>query len=63
MRKKRYTQLMGLLVSEEMHKEITELCDEKDLSVSQWIRSAIESKLSQEGFSSNDKIENIKESK
>lgn len=58
MRKRRYTQLIGLLVSEAMHKEITELCDEKDLSVSQWIRSAIESKLAQEDFRSNDKIKN-----
>ena len=58
MRKKRYTQLIGLLVSEEMHKEITDICDEKDLSVSQWIRSAIESKLAQGSFRLNDKIEN-----
>ena len=58
MRKRRYTQLIGLLVSEEMHKEITELCDEKDLSVSQWIREAIELKLEQEDFRSNDKIKN-----
>ena len=58
MRKKRYTQLIGLLVSEEMYKEITELCDEKDLSLSQWIRAAIELKLAQEDFRSNDKIKN-----
>ena len=58
MRKKRYTQLIGLLVSEEMHKEITDICDEKDLSVSQWIREAIELKLAQEGFRLNDKIKN-----
>ena len=61
MRKKRYTQLIGLLVSEEMHKEITDICNEKELSVSQWIRAAIESKLAQEDFRSNDKIENKQE--
>ena len=58
MRKKRYTQLIGLLVSEEMYNEIKQLSDEKELSVSQWIRAAIESKLVQEDFSSNDKIAN-----
>ena len=52
MRKKRYTQLIGLLISQKMRKEITDICDEKDLSVSQWIRAAIESKLAQEDFRS-----------
>ena len=58
MRKRRYTKLIGLLVSEEMYKQITALCDENDLSLSQWIRVAIESKLAQEDFRLNDKIKN-----
>ena len=48
MRKRVYVKQLGIPVSEETYSEIVDLCDEQELSVSQWVRDAIEMKMSQE---------------
>ena len=47
MRKRRFTKQIGLPVEQETYEEIVTLCNEQELSISQWIRDAIEMKLSQ----------------
>ena len=47
MRKKVYVKQLGVPVSEEMYGELVDFCDEQELSVSEWVRGAIETKLTQ----------------
>ena len=47
MRKKVYVKQIGVPVSEEMYRELLDLCNKQELSVSEWIRDAIGTKLSQ----------------
>lgn len=47
MKKKVYVKQIGVPVSEEMYRELLDLCNKQELSVSEWIRDAIGTKLSQ----------------
>lgn len=47
-RKKLYTEYIALSSTKEMREIIVKLCDEQELSISEFIRSAIELKLQQE---------------
>ena len=47
-RKKRYTENIGTSVTVEVRKVIQKLCEDKETSISEWIREAIELKLRQE---------------
>jgi len=47
-KKKLYTQPIGLLVSNDVHRKLLDLCDQQELSISEWIREAIEEKLDHE---------------
>jgi len=44
-KKKLYTKPLALLVTEEVHSNIMDICDQQELSYSEWIRDAIEHKL------------------
>jgi hypothetical protein len=44
MKKKNYTILITALISEEMNKEIRRISDKEEISVSEFIRDAIEEK-------------------
>lgn len=47
MRKRRFTKQIGFPVEQETYEEIVTLCNEQELSISQWIRDSIETKLTQ----------------
>ena len=47
MKKKRYTKAIGLLVSDEMFKRITSICDEEEIGISEFIREALNFRLEQ----------------
>ena len=55
MKKRLYTRQLGIPVQEGIYKAITELCDEKELAIAEWVREAIEIKLSQ-GENQGDQI-------
>ena len=55
MRKRVYIKPIGIMVSEEMYGNIIDLSDKREVSISDYVRSAIELKLSQE----SDKDDNI----
>ena len=44
MKKKNYTILITALISEEMHKEMTRISNKEEISISEFIRDAIEEK-------------------
>ena len=46
MRKRVYIKPIGIMVSEEMYTSILEICDQEELAISDYVRSAIELKLS-----------------
>ncbi len=48
MRKKVYVKQIGVPVSDKMYEKLVNLCDEQELSVSEFVRDAIETKLAQE---------------
>ena len=48
MRKRRFTKQIGFPVEQETYEEIVTFCDVGELSISQWVRDAIEMKMSQE---------------
>ena len=47
MRKRVFTRQLGVPVSEEIYQNIISLCDEGEETISQWVRDAINHKLSQ----------------
>lgn len=47
MRKRLFTQQLGVPVSEEIYQKIISLCDEQEVTISQWVRGAIELKMVQ----------------
>jgi len=47
-KKKLYTKPLAVMVREETHKKLMEICDKHELSFSEWIREAIEHKLDNE---------------
>ena len=48
MRKRVYIKPIGIMVSEEMYDGILEICDQEELAISDYVRSAIEFKQSQD---------------
>ena len=46
MRKRNFTRQVGLILSEETYKEVVEQTNKEEVTISQWIREAIEKKLS-----------------
>ena len=51
MRKKHFTKQLGLIISEEVYNQLIEQTNKEEITVSAWIREAIEAKLSFNGFS------------
>ena len=47
MKKRLYTKQLGIPVKQETYEAIVALCDEQELSLAEWVRDAIEIKLSQ----------------
>lgn len=45
MRKKRLTRSVCVMLSEEMYRQIAEITDDKEISISDYIRDAIQMKL------------------
>ena len=45
MRKRNFTKQVGLILSEETYKQVVEETDRKEVTISEWIREAIEKKL------------------
>ena len=58
MRKRVYVKPIGIMVSEEMYGNIIDLSDKKEVSISDYVRSALESKLSQETIDEKQSKEN-----
>ncbi len=45
MRKRNYTKQVGLILTEETYNQLIEQTDKEEVTISQWIREAIEKKL------------------
>ena len=45
MRKRNFTNQVGLILSEETYKQLVKETDRKEVTISEWIREAIEKKL------------------
>ena len=45
MRKKKYTEMIGVLFSKSIHEELIRITDEKEVSLSEFIRDIVEEKL------------------
>jgi hypothetical protein len=45
MRKRHFTRQVGLILSERTYEQLIEQTDREEVSISEWIRSAIEKKL------------------
>ena len=58
MRKRVYIKPIGIMVSEEMYTSILEICDQEELAISDYVRSALESKLSQKSKDEKQSREN-----
>jgi len=48
MRKRKYTEQVGVLFSEKIYKLLIEITDQKEVSVSEFIRKIVEKKLREE---------------
>ena len=49
MRKARFTKLLTVAVSEEVHLKVKEITDERGISISEWFRYAADKVLAEEG--------------
>ncbi len=47
-KKKLYTEYIAISATKEMREIIVKLCEEQELSISEWVRSAVKLKLQQE---------------
>ena len=45
MRKRNFTRQVGLILAEETYNQLVEETDRKEVTISEWIRGAIEEKL------------------
>jgi hypothetical protein len=52
-KKKLYTEYIAISATKEMREIILKLCEEQELSISEWVRSAIDLKLQQEPDNDN----------
>ena len=50
MRKRNFTKQVGLILSEETYSRLIEQTNKEEMTVSNWIRQAIEAKLTFNGF-------------
>jgi hypothetical protein len=48
MRKRRFIRQLGIPVEEQVYQTVVSLCDEQEITMSEWVRSAIETKLAQD---------------
>jgi hypothetical protein len=48
MRKRNFTRQVGLILAEETYKQVVEETDRKEVTISEWIREAIEMRLESE---------------
>jgi xanthosine utilization system XapX-like protein len=48
MRKRLFTRQLGIPVEEQVYQTIVSLCDKQEITMSEWVRSAIEAKLAQD---------------
>jgi hypothetical protein len=48
MRKRRFTRQLGTPVEEQVYQTIVSLCEKQEITMSEWVRSAIEAKLAQD---------------
>jgi len=53
MRKKHFTKQIGLIISEEAYNQLIEETNRREVTVSEWVRAAVEEKLSKEKRNSN----------
>ena len=53
MRKRHFTRQVGLILPEETYKQLFEQTNKEELTISQWIRQAIQEKLSSQGKENN----------
>ena len=56
MKKRVYTRQLGIPVKQETYEAIVKLCDEQELAIAEWVREAIEMKMSQGNGNQDDKI-------
>jgi len=47
-KRRSFTKPVALLVSDEIHKRILDICDRLEISISEWVRQAIDLKLDKE---------------
>ena len=57
MRKRVFSRQLGIPVPEEVYQKIVSLCDEQEVAVAQWVRGAIELKMTQGDNNVNKKEE------
>ena len=55
-RKKRYTEPIGVMVEREIYETLTKICEREDQTLSNWIREAIQLKLKQDENNNQQKI-------
>ena len=55
-RKKRYTEPIGVMVEQEIYETLTKICEREDQTLSNWIREAIQLKLKQDENNNQQKI-------
>jgi hypothetical protein len=48
MRKRLFTRQLGIPVEEQVYQTVVSLCDKQEITMSEWVRSAIEEKLAQD---------------
>jgi hypothetical protein len=48
MRKRRFIRQLGIPVTEQVYQTIVSLCDKQEITMSEWVRGAIEAKLAQD---------------
>ena len=53
MRKKHFTRQVGLILSEETYNQLIEQTNKEEVTISEWIREAIEERLMNKNIKSN----------
>jgi len=56
MKKRVYTRQLGIPLKQETYEAIVTLCDEQEVGIAEWVRDAIEIKLSQGNGNQGDQI-------
>jgi len=59
MRKKIYTKMLNVLISDEMFKTIRQITDQEEVSISSWIRDAVQMRIDKDDLEQSFVDENI----